>query len=166
MVLSFESEVTGERRRGYRGLGREVARRARRHPAQAWRRRSRGLHRRRAHHLSVPPEGLHRAPRRGLSAGPTAVHAPAREARAYAADARRAIQEAEWRRRWRSVVLVAKAKLELVASGGSTFEREFLADMLLANGETMAEAMLPRVLEMYETGNMPSLLLGAGGGNG
>lgn len=75
------------------------------------------------------------------------------------------LQDAEWRRRWRALLLVCKAKLEIVDSGGSTFEREFLADILLPNGETMAQAMLPRVAEMYETGNMPEfprLLLGPG----
>lgn len=34
------------------------------------------------------------------------------------------LAEAEWRRRWRALVLVVKAKLEIIASGGSTFERE------------------------------------------
>lgn len=72
-------------------------------------------------------------------------------------------QEAEWRRRWRAQVLITKAKLELIAGGGSTFEREFLADTLLPNGETVAEAMLPRIAESYATGKMPPLLLGSGG---
>lgn len=68
------------------------------------------------------------------------------------------LQEAEWRRRWRAQVLVTKAKLELVASGESTFDHEFLADTLLPNGETVSEAMLPRIAEAYETGAMPRLL--------
>lgn len=76
------------------------------------------------------------------------------------------MQEAEWRRRWRAQVLILKAKLELIASGGSTFEREFLADTLLPNGETVGEAMLPRIAEAYTTGQMPRLLLGPGGSNG
>ncbi len=73
--------------------------------------------------------------------------------------------EAEWRRRWRALVLICKAKLEIVAAGGSTFEREFLADLVLADGQTMAQAVLPRLKEMYETGAMPDfpLLLGSGG---
>lgn len=76
------------------------------------------------------------------------------------------LQEAEWRRRWRALLLVCKAKLEMVEAGGSTFEREFLADIMLANGETMGQAMLPRIQEMYQTGVMPDfpkLLLGPGG---
>lgn len=74
-------------------------------------------------------------------------------------------QEGENRRRWRVLLLVTKGKLEIVDSGESTFEREFLADILLANGETVAEAMLPRIAESYDTGEMPSfLLLGPGHG--
>jgi hypothetical protein len=63
----------------------------------------------------------------------------------------------------RRVVLVCKAKLEIIASGGSTFEREFLADMLLADGSSVADAMLPRIEKMYEDGAMPNLMLGPGG---
>lgn len=74
----------------------------------------------------------------------------------------KAMQEAEWRRRWRAQVLILKAKLELIASGESSFEREFLADTLLPNGETVGEAMLPRIAEAYQSATMPSLLLGTG----
>lgn len=73
--------------------------------------------------------------------------------------------EQEWRRRWRALVLVCKAKLEIIESGGSTFEREFLADMLLADGQTVAQALVPKLREMYETGQQPDfprLLLGPG----
>jgi hypothetical protein len=70
--------------------------------------------------------------------------------------------EAEWRRLWRAQLLIVKAKLEMIATGGSTFEREFLADMLLADGRTVVEVALPRIMESYETGAMPSLLLGSG----
>lgn len=77
--------------------------------------------------------------------------------------------DAEWRRRWRALVLVCKAKLEIISSGGSTFEREFMADMLLADGSTVAQALVPRLKEMYETGampNFPRLLLGPGSDHG
>lgn len=81
------------------------------------------------------------------------------------AKAKAKAQEAEWRRRWRALVLVCKAKLEIIESGGSTFEREFLADMLLADGQTVAQALVPMLQEMYETGqppDFPRLLLGPG----
>jgi hypothetical protein len=73
------------------------------------------------------------------------------------------LQEAEHRRRWRALVLITKARLELIAGGGSTFEREFMADTLLPNGQTVAEAMLPRIAESYASGEMPPLMLGSGG---
>ena len=38
------------------------------------------------------------------------------------------------RQRWRSLLLVTKAKLELITDGSSTVEREFLPDILLPNG--------------------------------
>lgn len=58
--------------------------------------------------------------------------------------------EAERRRRWRALVLVAKAKLEAVSSGISTIEREFLADLVLPNGRVVHEELAPR-LERWRT---------------
>lgn len=72
-------------------------------------------------------------------------------------------QDAEWRRRWRALVLVVKAKLEIIASGGSTFEGEFLSDILLADNQTVGEAIAPRIAEVYSTGTMNGFLLGPGG---
>lgn len=45
------------------------------------------------------------------------------------------------RERWRFLVLAMKAKLELVRIGLSTIEREFLADLLLPDGQTASEAL-------------------------
>lgn len=70
--------------------------------------------------------------------------------------------DAEHRRRWRVCVLLIKAKLEIVASGESSFEREFLADIMLADGSTVGEVTIPRIAESYESGSMPRLLLGSG----
>jgi hypothetical protein len=70
--------------------------------------------------------------------------------------------EAETRRRWRALVLITKAKLELIASGGSTFEFEFMAHMMLPNGDTVGETMLPRIAAAYRTGEMPPLAFGSG----
>lgn len=70
--------------------------------------------------------------------------------------------EAELRRRWRSMLLIVKAKLELVASGGSSFEVEFMAHTVLPNGDTVAEAMLPKIEHAYKTNTMPPLMLGPG----
>jgi hypothetical protein len=66
------------------------------------------------------------------------------------------------RERWRAVVLVVRAKLELVALGASTIEREFLADLLLPSGARVHEELAAPVAEAYRT--QKPLLLGPGGG--
>jgi hypothetical protein len=43
------------------------------------------------------------------------------------------------RTRWRLVLLALKTKLELVALGVSTVEKEFLASLVLTNGKTVQE---------------------------
>lgn len=55
--------------------------------------------------------------------------------------------EQEVRRRWRSLVLVVKAKLTAVADGISTLEREFLADIVTDNGLTVGERMTPMLAQ-------------------
>ncbi len=45
------------------------------------------------------------------------------------------------RARWRLLLLLVQAKLEAVESEISTFDREFLADVLLPSGETFFEAV-------------------------
>lgn len=67
-------------------------------------------------------------------------------------------QEAEFMRRWRALVLITKAKLEMVSSGERTFEQEFLTDILLPDGTTVGELLGPKLIEAYETGTMPPLL--------
>lgn len=46
---------------------------------------------------------------------------------------------AEWRRRWRAHVLLLKAKLEFVASGNTTLEREFMPALVTASGRTLGD---------------------------
>lgn len=65
------------------------------------------------------------------------------------------------REAWRVLKLLLTAKLEVVASGGATFESEFLANLLLPDGTTVADDVLPKVAEAYASGNMPRLLPGA-----
>lgn len=58
------------------------------------------------------------------------------------------LYDAEIRRLWRALVLLTKAKLECVTSGISTFEKEFLAHIVLPNSnETIGEYAIPK-LEM------------------
>lgn len=65
------------------------------------------------------------------------------------------------REAWRVLLLLLTAKLEVIAAGGTTFEQEFLANLLLPDGSTVADDVLPKVAEAYATGSMPHLL-GAG----
>jgi hypothetical protein len=64
----------------------------------------------------------------------------------------------EVRRRWRALSLSIKAKLETVQSGIAEFETEFMPYMVLPNGKTVAENILPEIARAYATGRMPKLL--------
>ncbi len=68
----------------------------------------------------------------------------------------------EWeqacRQKWRALSLVIKAKLEAVESGISIFEDEFMANIVLPNGSTVSDFMLPQISLAYESGQMPKLL--------
>lgn len=67
------------------------------------------------------------------------------------------------RQRWRCLLLAIKAKLECAATGITTFEQEFLAHIVLPNGQTVSENIMPQLKESYSNGKMPALL-GAGQG--
>lgn len=64
------------------------------------------------------------------------------------------------RAKWRSLLLVVKAKLIAVEDGISTIEREFMADVVLPNGNTLSEWAAPQLAVAYETGAMPALMPG------
>ena len=51
-----------------------------------------------------------------------------------------------------------KAKLEAVADGITAFEAEFFGKIVLPTGQTVEEVMLPKIQQIYETGQMPPLL--------
>lgn len=63
------------------------------------------------------------------------------------------------RQRWRALALVIKAKLEAVESGIATFDNEFLAQFVLPNGQTVADAVTPRIVAGIEANAMPDLLM-------
>jgi hypothetical protein len=65
----------------------------------------------------------------------------------------------ERRRQWRALVLITKAKLELITSGDSTPEKEFLADMMLRDGTTVAESISKSLEEQYTHADPPRLRL-------
>lgn len=62
------------------------------------------------------------------------------------------------RQKWRALALVVKAKLEAVESGITSFEEEFLAHIVLPNGQRVGAFMVPQIATAYETGAMPPLL--------
>ena len=68
----------------------------------------------------------------------------------------------EWeqacRQRWRALAIVIKAKLEAVESGITIFEEEFMAHLVLPNGQTAGEYMIPQIAQAYSEGKMPNLL--------
>ena len=74
------------------------------------------------------------------------------------ADGALAAWEQACRQRWRALALVIKAKLEAVESGITEFEDEFLAHIVLPNGETAGEFLRPQIAMAYERKEMPKML--------
>jgi hypothetical protein len=74
---------------------------------------------------------------------------PAQTAEAY---------EKAVRQRWRALALVIKAKLEAIESGISTFDVEFMAQLVMPDGRTVAEDVVPKIVAAYENHRMPALL--------
>ena len=71
---------------------------------------------------------------------------------------------AEEMRLWRCLLLAIKSKLEVVESGISSFEKEFLAHIMLPDNSTVGDWVEPQLAAVYELGQMPPMLpaLGAG----
>lgn len=68
--------------------------------------------------------------------------------------------EDEERRRWRSLLLVIKARLVAVDDGVETLETAFLPWVVLPGGQTIAEWIGPQLDVAYATNEMPALLPG------
>lgn len=66
------------------------------------------------------------------------------------------------RARWRSLSLVLKAKLEAVDAGISTFEREFLPDVVVGFSDgrrvTIGDRIIGQLPEIASSGQIPRLL--------
>ena len=58
----------------------------------------------------------------------------------------------------RALLLVTKAKLEAVAAGVSVFEDEFLASVVLPDGQLVSQQARPSIAAAYEGRTMPPLL--------
>jgi hypothetical protein len=66
--------------------------------------------------------------------------------------------EQKSRTRWRCMLLIVKAKLELIELSMSTVEREFLADIALPDGQTVGDWLRPGIDAAYLGGHVPPLL--------
>lgn len=74
----------------------------------------------------------------------------------------RILWEQACRARWRAILLIMVAKFEAVEAGISDYEREFLADTVMADGSTVGTWLRPQLDAMYSNGRMPALLPGIG----
>jgi len=63
------------------------------------------------------------------------------------------------RQRWRALLLVIKAKLEAIETGIETVEHAFLAEIVLPDGKTMAESVVPQIRQLLADGRLPTALL-------
>lgn len=73
-------------------------------------------------------------------------------------DAAEKAWEQAQRQRWRALNLAIKAKLEMIDSGIETVEQAFCAHIVLPDGSTVGEFVLPQIAQAYETGRMPETL--------
>jgi len=64
------------------------------------------------------------------------------------------------RQAWKSLSLIILAKLEAVEAGITTLEKEFLADLQLPDGKTVADHVIPAVRKSYMEGKTLNLLPG------
>lgn len=85
------------------------------------------------------------------------THTPSRGTRRSPAQAAEAYEKAV-RQRWRALALVIKAKLEAIESGISSFDVEFLGQLVLPDGRTVADDVVPKIVDAYENHRMPALL--------
>lgn len=71
---------------------------------------------------------------------------------------RLAVWEQACRQKWRALALVIKAKLEAVASGITSFEDEFLAHIVMPDGQTVGQHIKPQIAASYDAGEVRPLL--------
>ena len=85
------------------------------------------------------------------------THTPNRGTRRSQSQIEAAYEQAV-RQRWRALALVIKAKLEAVETGITEFEDEFMAHIVLPNGQTVGQWMKPQIATAYNNKTMPPLL--------
>lgn len=64
------------------------------------------------------------------------------------------------REQWRALLLSIKAKLSSVESGIETFEQAFMAHVVMPDGRTISERIVPAIAHAYQTGGDVPLLPG------
>lgn len=57
---------------------------------------------------------------------------------------------------WRALFLVVKSKLVAVESKIVSFETEFMAQIILPDGQTVGESIIPKIEDAYRTGKTPN----------
>lgn len=62
------------------------------------------------------------------------------------------------KQRWRALLLAIKAKLEAIECGISTIEKEFMAFVMMPDGRSLSDHIVPRLYEIVNTGKMPKML--------
>lgn len=87
------------------------------------------------------------------------THTPGRDLERTPAQAYNAWEQA-CRQSWRALALVIKAKLEAVEADISSFEEEFGMWVVLPDGRTVGQHVLPMVAQAYESGDMPDFFGG------
>jgi hypothetical protein len=62
------------------------------------------------------------------------------------------------RQRWRALLLAIKAKLEAIECGISTIEKEFLAFVIMPDGKSLGDHLIPELKNVSSTGKTPKLI--------
>jgi hypothetical protein len=62
------------------------------------------------------------------------------------------------KQRWRALVLSVKGKLEAVDRNISTLEKEFMAFIIMPDGKSLGDHLLPQLVQVAESGKMPKIL--------
>lgn len=67
------------------------------------------------------------------------------------------VWEQACREKWRALFLSIKAKLCSVECGIETFDSAFMAQVVMPNGRTLEELVVPMIHQAYERGTMPDM---------
>ncbi|MDB5079572.1 MAG: hypothetical protein JWP00_1496 [Chloroflexi bacterium] len=79
------------------------------------------------------------------------------------ATAQKKAWEQSVKEQWRAIVATIKGKLIAVDCSIQSFEEVFMDQMVMANGQTVAEYVEPELRRMYQTGELPRMLPSGGG---